>query len=293
MRIVVGVDGSEPSQVALELVAGTPWQDDSTIRVVTAAERGEEHQPELAERLDAMAMPLRERPYAIETVVTHGRAADALLAEAEIAEADLIVVGSRGLGLVGSALLGSVSAAIVDQAPCPVLVAKRPQISRILLATDGSRSAEAIPAVLGAWDAFRSVPIDVVAVGPSSAGKRAEGTVSWMVDGARQSFDASHEVDRHRVIADEMAARLGRGGWRARGIVRRGDPAKEIEAAATELDADLIVTGSRGLSGLQRLLLGSVAHHVLLHSDRSVLVMRGHVAARERRPQLVPLEAQP
>jgi nucleotide-binding universal stress UspA family protein len=117
-------------------------------------------------------------------------------------------------------------------------------------------------------------------------------SVSWVLGGDRRQLDASHDVDRHRVIAEEMATRLTRAGWLARPVVRRGDPAHEIEALAAELDADLIVTGSRGLSGLQRLLLGSVAHHVLLHSRSSVLVMRGHVAARQRRPGLVRAEAQ-
>ena len=47
---------------------------------------------------------------------------------------------------------------------------------------------------------------------------------------------------------------------------------------------DLIVTGSRGLGDLQRMVSGSVAHDVLLHTGASVLVMRGqvHAAARER-----------
>jgi len=45
--------------------------------------------------------------------------------------------------------------------------------------------------------------------------------------------------------------------------VRGGDPAREILAAAEEHGADLIVTGSRGLDGLDRLLLGSVAGDVL------------------------------
>ena len=51
-----------------------------------------------------------------------------------------------------------------------------------------------------------------------------------------------------------------------------------------DLGADLIITGSRGLGDIRRLLTGSVAHDVLLHANVSVLVMRGvvHEAARVR-----------
>jgi len=179
----------------------------------------------------------------------------------------------------------------VDHAACPVLVARGPRVTRILVATDGSQSAEAIPAVVAAWGAFRDAPIDVLSVAsPSSQG---EGTpfLPGMLGGGRWHMDASHDVDRHRVMADEMAASLVAAGWRAESSVRNGEAAREIEAAAADLGADLIITGSRGLSGLRRIILGSVAHHVLLHSPCSVLVMRGHVGGRPQRPLRLPMAA--
>jgi nucleotide-binding universal stress UspA family protein len=155
-------------------------------------------------------------------------------------------------------------------------------VSRVLVATDGSRSSENIPAVLAAWKAFHDATVDVLAVAPPPIDSESAGLGAWVLAGERRVLDASHDVDRHRVMADDMAARLRRAGWTATGRVRRGDPAPEIEAAAAEWGADLIVMGSRGLSGLRRVLLGSVAHHVLLHSRCSVLVMRGHVPAWQR-----------
>jgi len=94
-------------------------------------------------------------------------------------------------------------------------------------------------------------------------------------------------------MADEMAARLVAGGWLAASVLRYGDAPRQIEAAAVEWGADLIITGSRGLSGLRRVLIGSVAHHVLLHSRCSVLVMRGHVPARQSREAWLPSPAAP
>jgi nucleotide-binding universal stress UspA family protein len=161
-----------------------------------------------------------------------------------------------------------------------VLVARRPRVTRIVLATDGSQSAEAIPDVLLAWNVFQDAPINVLSVAPSPSDIDRAGLLSALVGEDADATDASHEVDRHRLMADEMARRLVAGGRNAEGATRNGEAAMQIEAAAAEWGADLIVTGSRGLSGLQRLIIGSVAHHVLLHSGSSVLVMRGHVPAR-------------
>jgi nucleotide-binding universal stress UspA family protein len=298
MRIVLGLDGSDASLTALDLVTATNWPAHTKIRLVRAFELpideaaippfpsdadGDDdwHRP-LFDAVQGLSEPLHRQGHATETVVARGRAADVLLAEAADLGADLIVVGNRGLGVTVSALLGSVSATLVDHAACPVLVVRGPRVSRMLVATDGSQSAEAIPGVIAAWDVFRDVPIDVLCVAPPTR-RRTGATFLPEVLGGPQLSDGSHDIDRHRLMADEMAARLVAGGWLASSSVRNGEPAREIETAAGDLGADLIITGSRGLSGLQRLLMGSVAHHVLLHSRSSVLVMRGHVRAHQRR----------
>jgi nucleotide-binding universal stress UspA family protein len=135
--------------------------------------------------------------------------------------------------------------------------------------------------VLIAWKVFRDAPIDVLSVAPPATDLVGPALLSGLPIVDQRPSGAVHEVDRHRVMADEMAARLAADGWHAAGALRYGDAPRQIEAAAAEWGTDLIITGSRGLSGLRRLLIGSVAHHVLLHSRCSVLVMRGHVPARE------------
>lgn len=302
MRIVVGVYGSDASRTALKLVANTRWPIGTQVRLVTAHELPfESSEVGLSLRaiaaaegehgglasVDQLAARLRHHGYAAETVMVRGRAADVILAEADELHADLVVVGSRGLGVTASVLVGSVSATLVDHAPCPVLVARGEAVTGILLATDGSRSSEAIPAVLLAWGAFSETPVDVLSVAPLADRGEVPHLLAGLVGGGQRPSDARHEIDRYRVMADEMTARLTAGGWHANGLVRAGEAAQEIEAAAVEWGSDLIITGSRGLSGLRRVLLGSVAHHVLLHSRSSVLVMRGHVPAPQTREALL------
>jgi nucleotide-binding universal stress UspA family protein len=69
--------------------------------------------------------------------------------------------------------------------------------------------------------------------------------------------------------------RLRRAGLEADAEVREGDPAHEIVLSARHHGAGLVVVGTRGQTGLRRLILGSVARKVLLHAPCSVLIVRG------------------
>ena len=75
-----------------------------------------------------------------------------------------------------------------------------------------------------------------------------------------------HTVER---LIDEGVNAWGELGW-----APRSDIADEIVRAAGGIGADLIVLGSRGLSGLGALLLGSVAHKVLRHAPCPVVIVR-------------------
>ena len=296
MRLVVGIDPVAGALVP-ELLANTHWPDGAMIRLVTACDPafdwmnlgGDSAALAAAERdafnaLQCMAEPLRARGYATESVAVRGRPADVLLEEAGALHADLLVVGNRGRGAAASALLGSVSATLVDQAPCPVFVVRRPSVDHMLVATDGSPSAETIPSVLSAWGLFRAAPIDVLSVAPAMPPAIDSVVGPWVLltdnPGARWPMP---EAEQAHVAAERITDRFRRAGWQATPHARAGDPAHVIEAMADEVGADLVVTGSRGLNGVERWILGSVAHHVLLHTHGSVLVMRGRVPARERR----------
>ena len=122
-------------------------------------------------------------------------------------------------------LLGSVSAEVVDHAPCPVLVTRSAAIRSMLVAVDGSSSARQAVVHL-ALGYLRGRPTEVLSVGPA------------------------HPSDiQADAIAAQAAEDLAADGYRVRWSVGRGDPAGEIIDAARELDSDLIVLGSRGHTG--------------------------------------------
>ena len=285
MRIIIGVDGSRASGVACELIGSRSWPIGTRVTLVGAVEpvldltglvpptsdlRETEHEA-LGLVLDERAETLRASGLGVETSIEAGRAADVLIEKANETFADLIVVGSRGLGPATSAVFGSVSAHLVDHAPCPVLVVRSPTITRMLLATDGSPSSRSIPRILASWgNAFRGLPVEVLSVAPPDAF-----VTPWSTSGDVEFSP----LTLHEAIAEGVADELMELGFHSAAVSRAGDTTKLIVSEGREWGADLILTGSRGIGTVHRLVSGSVAHDVLTRARSSVLVVRGGVPA--------------
>jgi nucleotide-binding universal stress UspA family protein len=86
--------------------------------------------------------------------------------------------------------------------------------------------------------------------------------------------------------AEELTSRVERefqdAGLATEARVLHGDPRQALVDAATEVGADLVVVGSHGRTGLDKLVMGSVASHVVSHAPCSVMVVKlraGHGVA--------------
>jgi nucleotide-binding universal stress UspA family protein len=134
--VVVGVDGSEPSIEALRQGAAMAQALGSTVTAVACWRYPPAYDNfvalEWSPEKDAAQM-LEEalgraygdnRPAGLRSEVRQGHPASVLIDES--AHADMLVVGSRGLGGFAGLLLGSVSAAVTAHAHCPVLVVRHP-----------------------------------------------------------------------------------------------------------------------------------------------------------------------
>jgi nucleotide-binding universal stress UspA family protein len=282
MHILIGVDGSPAAEVACEFVANRTWPVGTRIELVAATPPGLIQRNRTAER-DALRQVLDDRGdlllkagKTVSTEIIEGEPAHALVDLAATTFADLLVVGNRGLGPVSSAVLGSVSAHLIDHAPCPVLVARSPSATRMVLASDGTHSSRRIPQILATWQpAFSGMPVEVVSVASSEPF-----LTPWAPEGDTHDGSQGGDIVQHRQIAERVADELMDLGWHAAAIVAMGKPATAILDASRDWHADLIVTGSRGIGTIRRLLQGSVAHNVMTHTRSSVLVMRGQVPAR-------------
>jgi len=81
-------------------------------------------------------------------------------------------------------------------------------------------------------------------------------------------------VRQHEELAARAERELREAGFEARARVAQGDPRDVLVRAAETERADLLVVGSHGRSGLAKVLMGSVANHVLTHAPCSVLVVK-------------------
>jgi nucleotide-binding universal stress UspA family protein len=142
--------------------------------------------------------------------------------------------------------------------------------TRILLATDGSEQAEL--AALRAVDLADATDSELhlvhVGVVPTFL-KSYPGTLGYY----GKLYEEIEEVSRELLRKQSLRVKAA-GGTVAGTHLRMGEVALEIVALAEELQADLIVMGSRGLGGVRRALMGSVSDSVVRHAHCPVLVVR-------------------
>jgi nucleotide-binding universal stress UspA family protein len=151
---------------------------------------------------------------------------------------------------------------------------------KLLIAYDGSADAKAAVALAGHLFDGSTAVVLTVWDGLAEVVTRASGGVASTFD-----FDEINAQCAHR--AEERAAE-GAGLARAAGLQaetrvaeRQDSIARAILHEADAADADMIVVGSRGLSGVKSLLLGSVSRAVLQRASRPVLV----APSAARRPE--------
>ncbi len=309
MRVLLAIDGSASSGVACDLVASLPWPDGSVLRVISVAEDpaaalvglppvpvaypdARDPDAEVDELLRAAAENVAADGRHVQTRRLHGRTASVIVEQAADLRAELIVVGSRGLGPLRTMLLGSVSAEVVDHAPCPVLVARADAVTGVLLAVDGSTHSQRAVEHLAGARYLAGQRVEVMSVGPtprSDIRAFAPETATWADVPASAGVPPIDDNRRHvEAVAARAAGDLAGQGYDVRWSVAFGDVAHEIMCATDQLRCNLVVMGSRGLTGLDRIRLGSVARNVLLHSAASVLIVREPVRERVREPRLAP-----
>ena len=149
MKILLAVDGSAYSDAAVEEVRKRPWPPHSEIKVITAAEMpvpvgmGQwailpDDLLELEKSVNKAAQTvldnallklstIEDKTLKLSSELVQGPPGKAIVEEAERWGADLILMGSRGLGAWNRLLLGSVSTAVVHHAKCSVEVVRMPQ----------------------------------------------------------------------------------------------------------------------------------------------------------------------
>ncbi len=227
--------------------------------------------------LDSLVANVVRQGIEIEAQLESGPAAAAVVGAAERSEADLIVVGTRGNSGFKHLLLGSVAELVVRDARCPVLTVhpsdttSLDRISCVLLPTDFSDDAAHVVERLAVLFAGRVSGAELkllyvyqlpVMVAPLSG------------FGSEMPVLAEDALKMAREALDPLAEKLREAGFAVEVLGREGDPAGVITELASSLRVDLVAMGTRGFSGLKRVLLGSAAQRVVQHARCPVLTLR-------------------
>lgn len=282
--IVVGYDGSSASQAAARWAAGTAQRLDRRVRMVhvmpwpvmrssggTSVLVGQDVLGHAAERLLGKACRQLAAEYpevAIEAEVAIGDPVPILLREG--AGAQLLVLGSRGLGEVRELAEGSVMTHLATHASCPVVVVPAGWSARpgdVVVGVDGSaQSSSAI------GFGFRLA---------EAAGVGVRAVLAWHDPQSTGPGDMRFPVYDLDALEEDSAAVLGEAV--AGQAVDHPDvktTEKLVHGLAAKVlldesrDASLLVVGSRGRGRLRSLLLGSVSRAILRTAGCPVAVVR-------------------
>jgi len=268
-RFLVASDGSEFSGAAVREAIGMATKCGAQVHVMSLVAPGVEHEAlgesilkqelEMAQsHLDGIKAQADAAGVACETHLVQGNQIHEEIVDlADRVKADVIIMGRRGRRGLARLMLGHATAQVIGQAHCNVLVVPRAaQVEgrHIVLATDGSRFADTAAVTAGALARVCKTPVTVVSVTTDE-----------------QSQEVRVETAR---TVDRVVALMRSDGTTVEGKVLHGEPASAITGVAQESQADLIVTGSHGRTGLERVLIGSTSERILNDTQCAVLVVK-------------------
>jgi nucleotide-binding universal stress UspA family protein len=287
--IVVGIDGSPVSKVAVDWAARTAALREVPLKLVHVLNspvvmafpevpipagylewQSEEGRTLLAAAVttaEESALLIGKGPIAVTTEMVAGPSVPTLVDEST--RAQMVVVGCRGRNALARGLLGSVSIGLVHHAKCPVAIIHdedplmpHPSMAPVVVGVDGSPVSERAVEIAFEEASFRGV--DLVAVHAwSDTGVFEFPGVDW----------SALQSGAEEILSERLA------GWQERYpdvLVRRvvvaDRPAHQLLEQAQS--AQLLVVGSHGRGGFSGMVLGSVSTAVINAARMPVLVAR-------------------
>lgn len=311
MKILIGYDGSECADAALDDLghAGLPSEAEahilsiaevwlpppapSTYEVIeqareakspAALQRSYARACRAATEARALAERARERvqikfpKWKVSADASCGSAAWEIVAKADHWKPDLIVVGSHGRTALGRFVLGSVSQRVLTEALCSVRIARgRVEEAnspvRIIVGTDGSTASEEALRAVAARQWPPQSEVKVVLVDDPLAPE----FLGKVIPPLAETIEEDRREERAWV--ERISARsikiLRAASIEVSCVIKQGDPKRELCKAAEEWGADCIFVGSAGFSNrFERFVLGSVSGAVAARAHCSVEVVR-------------------
>jgi nucleotide-binding universal stress UspA family protein len=291
MKILVALDVSPRCGDIVAEIMARPWPANSSFLLLHVLDPFpfakapislQRAKNEAESQLKTLGKRVCGEGWAVEEEVVLGRARQTIPKVASSWKADLVAVGSNEPGALTRLLLGSAARAVLRHAPCSVEIV-RPRLAeegpigdnrmKVLVATDGSEYSTA------ALESLASRPW------PESSKFKVISLAEPFMPLGEFPYLEMKEIERLNAAASKDAKRYTESGaeiLRKSGLdvetdtpLPRDSNAREIVKEAERWDARMVVLGSHGRRGFDRLTLGSVSEHVALHAPCSVEVIRG------------------
>jgi len=292
MKILLPVDGSEHSLGAAGFLNNLKLSESDSIHILhviqfvpivhdveTYSNIIYNIKEELAPRIiEETKTKLKDIPALITDEVRDGDVEKTIIDAAMTTEADLIVMGVRGMKGLTSFIVGSTTRAVVLNSPIPVLAIKRKQWEitpplKILFATDGSEYSNIAGRFLASIPFRIETELTVLHVIQSPVHDIPERFFIEIDDRAKQEVAKVRTIEfsHAEMILERTIELLGDSFKDIKTLTKVGDPSTVILSVARNIGADIILTGCRGLKGLKGM-LGSVSRNIMRHAVCSFMI---------------------
>jgi nucleotide-binding universal stress UspA family protein len=297
--ILAALDGSRLAEFALAHACRLARQTGATILLVrvappftmvseSLATPGSGTIREAEVYLDAVAARMGREGLTVRLVALHGLAPQTIVSIAHAQGVDLIVMGTHGRSGLREVLLGSVAQGVLHQTTVPVLLVRvceppaeagTEPYHTVLVPLDGTAFAEAALSYLARMELNREARLVLLrAVPPSTMSSPVGSMMGSFSDypprAVLNQSEANREAGRQEAVKYlDHVVRTRLQGRTCLTLVSVDYPAKAILETAASEGVGLIVMVTHGRAGLDRLLHGSVAQHVLHHAPVPVLFL--------------------
>ncbi len=288
-RILLAIDGSEDAALAAQAAADLHARTGAELHLVhvwqgfplwpglqrsayseqAIEEYTDLHEQEAQQLMEQQANKVKEAGADVAgTHLREGRPAEEISDLAEELGAGLVVIGSRGLGLVKCLVVGSVSEGVVSLAPCPVLVIRGSwPPSRVIVGDDFSEDARKAGELAAGIGRLFGTSVLLVRTFYPTFHLRGEGNPRARLDELLKTEEIEKVLEKRAEKLEKVLGRL------PQVRVAVGDAAAVIlEIAEVSEQPALIAVGNRGLGSVKRAMLGSVSAKILRAASGPVLI---------------------
>jgi nucleotide-binding universal stress UspA family protein len=284
-KLMLCTDGSRFSEGAVREAIKLAKNCSSGLSVMSVIETNPEFEtiaPQVVEKaeksareqLDSVRSQAKREGVDCDIIIRQGEDSyEYIIDEAAKRKITMIIMGRRGRTGLKRLMMGSVTARVIGHAKCNVLVvpsAAQVNFKTILLATDGSRYSEAAASEAIGIARRNGSTLIVLSVVPSESMSPMDIVHSQMHRELIQEAEL-REAEKNVAAVLEAARKES---VSVSGLVLGGKPAETIVQTVAKNNADIIVLGSHGATGIERFLMGSVTERVIVLSSCAVLVVK-------------------